>query len=72
MSRLTEPTERLENRTYNVEERQKNHFVCGKCSFIMWYTIDMTRKLKYCPYCGRKIILRSAYETIEKDISEVV
>lgn len=64
-------TNMLNERTYNNEERSKNHFVCHKCGFIMWYTTDVTRRVKYCANCGRKVLLRSAYETIEKDILEV-
>lgn len=69
---MNEPTNiKLKDRTYNEEEKCKNQFVCHRCGFTMWFTADVSRRLKYCASCGKKIILRSAYETIEKDILEV-
>lgn len=62
---------RLKQRTYNVAENIPNKFECHRCGCTVYFSIDMRRKMRYCCCCGRKVLLRSAYETIEKDILEV-
>ena len=73
MSRLNEPTNmRLKDRTYNEIGTDARNFECHRCGYILYYVYQLNKRIKYCPNCGRKVILRSAYETIEKDNTKVV
>ena len=63
---------RLKDRTYNISEGSPVEFKCYSCEAELMYIAVSPKKMKYCYNCDKKVILRSAYETIEKDNTQMV
>lgn len=61
----------LKDRTYNEKEGDGYSFKCYDCGAELMYTDLSPRRVKYCFNCGKKVILRSAYETIEENNKEM-
>lgn len=61
----------LKNRAFNVKEGSPLEFKCSACDAELMVAAVIPKKYKYCYNCGKKIILRSAYETIEENNKEM-
>lgn len=62
---------RLKDRAFNEKEGEACSFKCSACGAELMTLSVVPKRIKFCYACGKKIILRSAYETIEENYKEM-
>ena len=72
MSRLQATNYILKDRAFNEREGEACAFKCSNCGAELLTLSVVPKRIKFCYCCGKKIILRSAYETIAENNKEVV